>query len=164
MVFGKLDINTPIRNIDYTMFLLCSKTTLQVVTPRSHGTASVEQLLDPSLCGKPIAVGGGVVLAASYEAKAFGVGNGMPGWQACELCPHLTFVNGHYKEYKRLGNDVINVIGFHTTRPANFHMRPLPTWRLAGRPPRSEFFDAPWFSLQTELAAGSEPIPNSGGL
>ena len=35
--------------------------------------ASVEQLLDPSLRGKPIAVGGGVVLAASYEAKAFGV-------------------------------------------------------------------------------------------
>ena len=35
--------------------------------------ASVEQLLDPSLRGRPIAVGGGVVLAASYEAKAFGV-------------------------------------------------------------------------------------------
>ena len=41
--------------------------------------ASVEQLLDPSLRGKPIAVGGGVVLAASYEAKAFGVRGGMPG-------------------------------------------------------------------------------------
>src|SRR5712671_1953645 len=38
--------------------------------------ASVEQLLDPSLRGKPIAVGGGVVLAASYEAKAFGVRGG----------------------------------------------------------------------------------------
>ena len=40
--------------------------------------ASVEQMLDPSLKGKPIAVGGGVVLAASYEAKAFGVHGGMP--------------------------------------------------------------------------------------
>src|ERR1700720_863185 len=40
--------------------------------------ASVEQLLDPSLCGKPVAVGGGVVLAASYEAKAFGVRGGRP--------------------------------------------------------------------------------------
>ena len=41
--------------------------------------ASVEQLLAPSLRGKPIAVGGGVVLAASYEAKSFGVRGGMPG-------------------------------------------------------------------------------------
>lgn len=41
--------------------------------------ASVEQLLDASLRGKPIAVGGGVVLAASYEAKAFGVHSGMSG-------------------------------------------------------------------------------------
>ncbi|WP_407158539.1 DNA polymerase IV [Bradyrhizobium sp. STM 3557] len=65
--------------------------------------ASVEQLLDPALRGKPIAVGGGVVLAASYEAKAFGVRSGMPGRQARELCPHLTFVDGHFKDYQRLG-------------------------------------------------------------
>src|SRR6266404_3242477 len=58
--------------------------------------ASVEQLLDPSLRGKPIAVGGGVVLAASYEAKAFGVRGGMPGRQGRELCPQLTFVIGHF--------------------------------------------------------------------
>ena len=44
--------------------------------------ASVEQLLDSSLRGKPIAVGGGVVLAASYEAKAFGVSGGMSGRRA----------------------------------------------------------------------------------
>src|SRR5665811_869588 len=44
--------------------------------------ASVEQLLDPSLQGRPIAVGGGVVLAASYEAKAFGVFGGMSGDEA----------------------------------------------------------------------------------
>src|SRR6266850_5688577 len=72
--------------------------------------ASVEQLLDPSLCGKPIAVGGGVVLAASYEAKAFGVRGDMPGQQARELCPQLIFVSGHFKEYQRLGDAAIKVI------------------------------------------------------
>jgi DNA polymerase-4 len=76
--------------------------------------ASVEQLLDPSLRGKPVAVGGGVVLAASYEAKAFGVRGGMPGRQARELCPQLTFVSGHFKEYQRLGDAAINVVNDFT--------------------------------------------------
>src|SRR5919206_6138 len=71
--------------------------------------ASVEQLLDPSLRGKPIAVGGGVVLAASYEAKAFGVSGGMPGRRARELCPELIFVDGHFREYQRLGDAPISV-------------------------------------------------------
>src|SRR5262252_2350266 len=65
--------------------------------------ASVEQLLDPSLRGKPIAVGGGVVLAASYEAKSFGISSGMSGWRARELCPQLIFVGGHFQDYQRLG-------------------------------------------------------------
>src|SRR5690348_1589245 len=72
--------------------------------------ASVEQLLDPSLRGKPIAVGGGVVLAASYEAKAFGVSGGMPGRRARELCPQLIFVGGHFSEYQRLGDAAIGVL------------------------------------------------------
>jgi DNA polymerase-4 len=76
--------------------------------------ASVEQLLDPSLRGKPIAVGGGVVLAASYEARVFGVRGGMPGRQARELCPHLVFVGGHFGEYQRLGDAAIAVIGDFT--------------------------------------------------
>jgi DNA polymerase-4 len=76
--------------------------------------ASVEQLLDPSLCGKPIAVGGGVVLAASYEAKAFGIRGGMPGWRARELCPQLIFVGGHFKDYQRLGDAVIKVLNDFT--------------------------------------------------
>src|ERR1700752_5194806 len=76
--------------------------------------ASVEQLLDPSLRGKPIAVGGGVVLAASYEARAFGVRGGMPGRRARELCPQLVFVSGHFKEYQRLGDAAIRVIGDFT--------------------------------------------------
>ena len=71
--------------------------------------ASVEQLLDPSLRGRPVAVGTGVVLAASYEAKAYGVGAGMPGWRAQRLCPGLRFVGGHFVEYQRLGDQVIDV-------------------------------------------------------
>ncbi len=76
--------------------------------------ASVEQLLDPSLRGKPIAVGGGVVLAASYEAKAFGVHGGMSGRKARELCPHLVFVGGNFKDYQRLGDAAISVINDFT--------------------------------------------------
>jgi len=76
--------------------------------------ASVEQLLDPSLRCRPIAVGGsaagGVVLAASYEAKAFGVQGGMPGWRAARLCPELLFVGGHFGEYQRLGDAVMAVL------------------------------------------------------
>src|ERR1700751_2101694 len=72
--------------------------------------ASVEQLLDPSFRGKPIAGGGGVVLAASYEAKAFGGRGGMPGRQARELCPQLTFVSGHFQHYGRRGDAAIKVV------------------------------------------------------
>jgi len=76
--------------------------------------ASVEQLLNPSLRGVPIAVGGGVVLAASYEAKAFGVQSGMSGRLARRLCPQLTFVSGHFKEYQRLGDAAIKIVGDFT--------------------------------------------------
>jgi DNA polymerase IV len=76
--------------------------------------ASVEQLLDPSLLGIPIAVGGsgsgGVVLAASYEAKRFGVTGGMSGWKAVQLCPSLQFVSGHFGEYQRLADAVMSVL------------------------------------------------------
>jgi DNA polymerase-4 len=76
--------------------------------------ASVEQLLNPSLRGKPIAVGGGVVLAASYEAKAFGVQSGMSGRDARQLCPQLIFVNGHFNEYQRLGDAAIKIVADYT--------------------------------------------------
>jgi DNA polymerase-4 len=76
--------------------------------------ASVEQLLDPSLRGRAIAVGGGVVLAASYEAKRFGVQGGMSGWQATRLCPELVFVGGHFREYQRLADEVMAVLGDFT--------------------------------------------------
>jgi DNA polymerase IV len=71
--------------------------------------ASVEQLLDPSLRGRPVAVGGGVVLAASYEARAFGVRGGMPGSVARRLCPGLRFVGGHFDTYRDLADQVLTV-------------------------------------------------------
>lgn len=76
--------------------------------------ASVEQLLDPTLRGRPIAVGGGVVLAASYEAKRFGVAGGMAGRRARELCPDLVFVHGHYGEYQGYGDRVMAILGEYT--------------------------------------------------
>jgi DNA polymerase-4 len=76
--------------------------------------ASVEQLHDPSLRSHPIAVGGGVVLAASYEAKAFGVRGGMAGRRARELCPQLRFVGGNFNEYQRLGDAAIKILGDYT--------------------------------------------------
>ncbi|MFX4778137.1 DNA polymerase IV, partial [Acinetobacter baumannii] len=57
---------------------------------------------------------GGVVLAASYEARAFGVSGGMPGRRARELCPQLIFVDGHFREYQRLGDAAIAVLGDFT--------------------------------------------------
>jgi DNA polymerase-4 len=76
--------------------------------------ASVEQLLQPALRGRPVAVGGsptgGVVLAASYEAKAFGVSGGMPGWQAARLCPDLVFVGGHFDRYQEIGDRVVEIL------------------------------------------------------
>lgn len=71
--------------------------------------ASVEQLLNPELRGRPIAVGGGVVLAASYEARAFGVRSGMPGSRARLLCPGLVFVEGNFSEYSRLSDEVFSI-------------------------------------------------------
>ncbi len=55
--------------------------------------ASVEQRDDPTLRGKPIVVGGGVILAASYEAKRHGVKTAMVEWKARRLCPDLIVVH-----------------------------------------------------------------------
>ncbi len=76
--------------------------------------ASVEQLLDPALRGRPIAVGGGVVLAASYEARAYGVRSGMSARRARRLCPPLRLASGHFDQYQRLADDVMTVLGDFT--------------------------------------------------
>src|SRR4029434_10251467 len=76
--------------------------------------ASVEQLLDPRLRGRPVAVGGGGVLAVSYEARGFGVRGGMAGRRARHLCRDLVFVGGHFAEYQRLGDAAIGILSDFT--------------------------------------------------
>jgi DNA polymerase-4 len=71
--------------------------------------ASVEQRDDPSLRGRPVIVGGGVVLAASYEAKAFGVRSAMGGRQARELCPQALIVAPRFEAYSEASKAVFAV-------------------------------------------------------
>ena len=71
--------------------------------------ASVEQRDDPTLHGRPVIVGGGVVLAASYEAKAYGVRTAMGGAQARRLCPHAVVVPPRMTAYTRASDAVFEV-------------------------------------------------------
>ena len=72
--------------------------------------ASVEQLDNPELRGKPVAVGGGgergVVSAASYEARKFKVRSAMSGALAKKLCPHLIFVSPRFERYKEISQKI----------------------------------------------------------
>jgi DNA polymerase-4 len=76
---------------------------------------SVEELYDPSLKGKPVVVGGrreerGVVSAASYEARKFGVHSAMPLRTAAKLCPQAIFVEGHPERYREVSEKVYVVL------------------------------------------------------
>jgi DNA polymerase-4 len=79
--------------------------------------ASVEQRDDPSLKGKPVAVGGGhrgVVTAASYEARPFGVRSAMPSVTARRRCPELIFVKPRFDVYRAVSNQVREIFAAYT--------------------------------------------------
>ena len=81
--------------------------------------AAVEELLDPSLKGKPVIVGGlpherGVASTASYEARKYGVHSGMPLRKAYQLCPNGIFVRGNYQIYSAFSRKLFRVLSRYT--------------------------------------------------
>ncbi len=81
---------------------------------------SVEELEDPSLKGKPVVVGAdpegrGVVAAASYEARKYGIHSAMPIRTAKKLCPHAIFLRGHYSRYTEYSRKIYDI--FETFTP-----------------------------------------------
>jgi DNA polymerase-4 len=80
--------------------------------------AAVEVLLDPSLRGRPLIVGGsgrrGVVASCSYEARAYGIRSAMPSGQARRLCPHAVFVSGNYDRYSEYSRRLHGVFASFT--------------------------------------------------
>ncbi len=80
--------------------------------------ASVEQLDNPELRGKPIAVGGGrqrgVVAAASYEARKFGVRSAISGVKAKKLCPHLIFIKPRFERYREISKQIRQIFYEYT--------------------------------------------------
>ena len=80
--------------------------------------ASVEQRDNPELRGKPIAVGGskmrGVVAAASYEARVFGVRSAMPSVTAKRLCPDLIFVKSNFEKYREVSDQIREIFYSYT--------------------------------------------------
>src|SRR5712691_1157857 len=89
------------------MFVLGAATILHADLDAFY--ASVEQRDDPRLRGRPVIVGAGVVLAASYEAKAFGVRTAMGGAQARRLCPGAVVVPPRMSAYAEASKDVFRV-------------------------------------------------------
>ncbi len=89
------------------MFVRCDASILHADLDSFY--ASVEQRDDPTLRGRPVIVGGGVVLAASYEAKAYGVRTAMGGAQARRLCPNAVVVPPRMAAYTRASDAVFEV-------------------------------------------------------
>jgi DNA polymerase-4 len=128
--------------------------------------ASVEQVLDPSLKGKPVIVGGqsgrGVVTSASYEARKFGVHSAMPGFQAKKLCPRGIFLPTRHRVYSEFSGKVFAILrqyspGVHALSIDEALLDLSGTDRLFGPPLKTA--DAIIRRIEGELG-----LPSSGGL
>lgn len=111
--------------------------------------ASVEQVLRPEFKGRPIIVGGaerGVVSAASYEARAYGIHSAMPTVQARRLCPHGTFLRPNFTEYKAFSRRMFEIMRRYSPLveatsidegyldlSGTFRLHRAPAWEVAHR-------------------------------
>src|SRR5690349_19147489 len=122
---------------------------------------SVEQLFDPSLKGKPVVVGGqrherGVVSAASYEARKFGVHSAMPLRTAARMCPQAVFVDGHPERYRECSEKVFAVLSSFSPQVEmasidEAYLDMTGTERLHGPPLRAAHLLHQKIKLQTQL-------------
>jgi len=127
--------------------------------------ASVEQLDSPELRGKPVAVGGsekrGVVSAASYEARKFGVKSAMSGVLAKQKCPHIIFVRPRFDRYKEISGKIREIFYDYTdlVEPLSLDEAYLDvTHNKKGNPSASliakEIRDRIWNELELRASAG----------
>lgn len=127
--------------------------------------ASVEQLDNPDLRGKPVAVGGseirGVVSAASYEARKFGVRSAMSGVLAKKKCPHIIFVKPRFSRYKEISSKIREIFYDYTdlVEPLSLDEAYLDvTENKKGNPSASliaqEIRDRIWEELELRASAG----------
>ncbi|TCP28048.1 DNA polymerase-4 [Tenacibaculum skagerrakense] len=127
--------------------------------------ASVEQLDNPDLRGKPVAVGGseirGVVSAASYEARKFGVRSAMSGVLAKKKCPHIIFVKPRFSRYKEISSKIREIFYDYTdlVEPLSLDEAYLDvTENKKGNPSASliaqEIRDRIWQELELRASAG----------
>jgi DNA polymerase-4 len=128
--------------------------------------ASVERVLDPTLIGKPVIVGGrsgrGVVTSASYEARKFGVHSAMPGFQARKLCPQGVFLPNRRRIYSEFSDKVFAILRRYSPEVHAISIDEgivdlTGTEKLFGPPPQTA--DRIIKEIKAELG-----LPSSGGV